>query len=514
MIALGVRYLTKYAVATDLSRARAEWPPHPGRVFMAMAAALFETMADPAERAALEWLESVPPPALRASDADERTSVRAYVPVNDQHGGIVGRVRQERGFPRTRPHDDCVYLIWTAEPSPETRTALSCICAKVTRVGHSMSAVQMWVLPAGEEPEPNWLPGSERLEAQFRVAGAGTVRSLEAAFNGEAIRRYDAFDEAVAAAHGREKRRLKNELQMEFPGGRPESKRPQLVQWQGYSRPIASGKDGPVLDGPFDESFVVLAKTEGAMLGLESTQQLTGALRNAAMKAAGEGPPEWLSGHDAAGVPSVHPHVAFFPLPYVGFEYSDGHVLGLGIAVPRDLRLTYCATRDEELRRFLGGLFFDSGTGEEREIGLWRNGVWRWTLEREKRERPPLALQRLSWTQPSRTWASVTPVVLHHHPKKRDGDIERIVKEAFVSALLPEPETVDIRSVSAVQGAGHAMALPPFTEGGANLCRFQTHVVTRFAQAVRGPMLVGRGRFRGYGLFRPLPDAEAAPWPN
>lgn len=100
MIALGIRYLTKYAVATDLARQQAEWPPHPGRVFMAMASAYFEAGADPAEREALEWLEAVPAPALRASEADERTRVRAYVPVNDVHGGILGRPRQDRAFPR------------------------------------------------------------------------------------------------------------------------------------------------------------------------------------------------------------------------------------------------------------------------------------------------------------------------------------------------------------------------------------------------------------------------------
>jgi CRISPR-associated protein Csb2 len=201
--------------------------------------------------------------------------------------------------------------------------------------------------------------------------------------------------------------------------------------------------------------------------------------------------------------------VAFFPLPYVGFEFADGHVLGLGIAVPRNIRLESCATREEELRRFMGPLFFDPNTGEERPITLWEKQAWRWQLEREMRERPPLTLQRSNWTKASRTWASVTPVVLHHHPKKREGDIERIVKEAFVSALFPEPEFVSVRSVSAVEGAGHAMGLPPFTEGGANLCRYQTHVVARFKQAVCGPMLVGRGRFRGYGLFRPMADGEA-----
>jgi CRISPR-associated protein Csb2 len=71
MLALGIRYLTGYAAATDVAAQAAEWPPHWGRVFMAMAAAHFENGGDAAERAALEWIEAAPVPALRASDADE-----------------------------------------------------------------------------------------------------------------------------------------------------------------------------------------------------------------------------------------------------------------------------------------------------------------------------------------------------------------------------------------------------------------------------------------------------------
>jgi CRISPR-associated protein Csb2 len=321
---------------------------------------------------------------------------------------------------------------------------------------------------------------------------------LESAFNGQAIREHDALEEAVASAKGKRKTALKAELRSRFPGGRPESKRPLLVSWQGYGPIGRSEGEDSVIEGPFDAEFVVLSKIDGPTLGLESTLQLTGAVRNAAMKAAGEAPPEWLSGHDANGNPTREPHVAFFPLPYVGFPHADGHVLGLGMAIPRSLR------NSEGLRRYLGPLLFDTGTGKERSIYLWNNDAWDWTMEREVRERPPLALQRVTWTRASRTWASVTPVVLHHHPKRREGDVERIVREAFVSALWPEPEDVEVRSVSRVEGAGHALSLPAFAEGGANLCRYQTHVRVRFAQRVRGPVLVGRGRYRGYGLFRPV----------
>jgi CRISPR-associated protein Csb2 len=100
-------------------------------------------------------------------------------------------------------------------------------------------------------------------------------------------------------------------------------------------------------------------------------------------------------------------------------------------------------------------------------------------------------------------------VVLHHYPKKsRAGDVDRIVREAFLSALLPEPEEIAIRSVSRFTGAGDARSLPPYEEGGANLCTYRTHVAVRFRDKIRGPILVGRARYRGYGLFRPYDEPE------
>jgi CRISPR-associated protein Csb2 len=68
-------YLTGYAVATNpATRDRAEWPPHPARVFMALAAAWFETEPPgaedegrddwTAEGAALRWLETLGDPVM------------------------------------------------------------------------------------------------------------------------------------------------------------------------------------------------------------------------------------------------------------------------------------------------------------------------------------------------------------------------------------------------------------------------------------------------------------------
>ena len=44
MLVVGIRYLNGWVMATHpTNREVAEWPPHPDRVFMALAAAHFET---------------------------------------------------------------------------------------------------------------------------------------------------------------------------------------------------------------------------------------------------------------------------------------------------------------------------------------------------------------------------------------------------------------------------------------------------------------------------------------
>lgn len=514
MTALGIRYLTGCCFASDLADPRSpEWPPHPGRVFMALAATHFETRGDEQERQALEWLEQAGVPAVSASDAFPRSFAETYVPVNDKHGGITWRGRQPRSFPAARPHEDSVYLVWDAEIPQTLRLALEDLCRKVTRIGHSASLVQMWVVGEPGTIRLNWLPRDATASYHMRVAEAGTLQYLRTSFNQEAIERYFDLTEAADAAKGKEKARLKKQLAESFPEGQPAARPPRLTRWQGYATADEVEPSPLVHPGPFDPDLIVLTKSDQEKIdsprknaqrrmGLEATLQLTSALRDAAMKAAGNSAPEWLSGHQPDGKPTTKPHAAFFPLPFVGAKHADGHILGLAIAIPRTLETE--GNRHDTIRTAIGALLFDEA-GKERTIRLWRGNVWKWSLSREKREYPPLTLRSATWTGPDTEWASVTPIVLHHYPKRnRENDVERILLEAFASAGLPEPAELRAQPVSLVTGAGHARSMPQFTEGGENLCRYQVHVVVKFPCPVRGPVLVGRGRFCGYGLLRPL----------
>ena len=138
-LALTWEYLTGYAVATDpSSRERAEWPPHPARLFLALAAAWFETEPPSddhaahaewaAEGAALKWLESLGDPELLLPEvtADaHRTMVTVYVPVNDKAGPSaaslqscpsMNRSKQPRTFPKVWVgRQPCLALWETAE---------------------------------------------------------------------------------------------------------------------------------------------------------------------------------------------------------------------------------------------------------------------------------------------------------------------------------------------------------------------------------------------------------------
>jgi len=77
MFSLAIRYLNGWAMAAadGARKEQVEWPPHPDRVFMALAAAWFETGEDPAEGEALRWLEALEPPAIAASEAEIRRSM-------------------------------------------------------------------------------------------------------------------------------------------------------------------------------------------------------------------------------------------------------------------------------------------------------------------------------------------------------------------------------------------------------------------------------------------------------
>ncbi len=544
MLALALRYLNDWAMAAadGAKKTLAEWPPHPDRVFMALAAAYFETDDGDkdAEKAALEWLEQLPPPALSASPAEYRTTVTHYVPVNDPAlagkkkiselarapaadlGALKGaglslvpefRSRQPRAFPVAVPHRPVVHLIWPDTAAPDDhRLSLEALCRKVTHVGHSASLVQMWL--DDSPPAVTLIPQVGVTSRPIRVPSRGRLAYLQARCNREAVIRHADLTHrigqlklAVKAAKGGEKKApraalaaCEDTMSQAFPEGAPVSLRPLPGRWQSYGTPepnVPAEAPGSV----FDPRLVVLA-LKGSKLTLRSTLNVMDALRNAVMKASPAPLPEWLTGHTPDGRSSTTPHLAFLPLPFVGRRHAQGQLMGVALALPRGLDPRDAARCLDPLLR--------EDDGQSRRIHLYDSRSFDCTAELEQRDTPPLNLLADTWTRPSRYWASVTPVVLDRHFDGRDrwARAAESVKTACEFAGLPRPRDVLLHPVSMFEGVPPSRDFPPLYRKSDGGRRHHAHALIVFDAPVSGPVLIGAGRYRGYGLCRPHDAVE------
>src|SRR5690606_31905591 len=125
VFAIEVEFLMSRAIATQWGqRDRAEWPPHPQRLFSALVAAHFELDMGSAAERALRWLETLPPPEIQVDpEPDYRPPLSHWVPVNDEVAKaekgradfrhvLERRNRQERFFPAVIPEDPIVVYQW------------------------------------------------------------------------------------------------------------------------------------------------------------------------------------------------------------------------------------------------------------------------------------------------------------------------------------------------------------------------------------------------------------------
>ncbi|MCX7702202.1 MAG: type I-U CRISPR-associated protein Csb2, partial [Gemmataceae bacterium] len=367
-LTIGWEYLTGRCVATDpSSRERAEWPPHPGRVYLALAATWFETGEDPAQGEALRWLETLGDPEMWLPPSDRvfrQTVVGVYVPVNDAAGPAasllqsapITRSKRPRTFPSVWVGSSACYLHWpqaAEEDVQRHRAALAQLCGEVTRIGHSSSLVRMWVADD--------VPSSAELESLVPDEGLADLRlrtnqgvSIDRLPDETGIRQINEFArlEAILTAPAADPggRKMKRQAQEEYErifgqkwGKRatpPPLRRPRLGLWTGYRRrdPRSSC---PVRHTIFDQDVLILSRVSGPHLPLTATVTVTQALRGAILSHLGSNIPEWVSGHLANGEPlrDGRERLAIIPLPSVGHEHADGHLLGVGLvftrAVPR-----------------------------------------------------------------------------------------------------------------------------------------------------------------------------------
>lgn len=396
-----------------------------------------------------------------------------------------------------------MFLHWPESDPGEHFSCLERVCGKVTRIGHSASLVQMWASTEPPDMPANWLPDEIRATERFRVAGPGTLRYLEQRFNRQEVDTY--FELMAAAGDGSDRRRQRDAklaLQENFLGQAPTRLRPELSVTHGYA-PRGTAQRTAAPGTVFDPRLLVFAlqREDGPYrhLDLSATLQVTGRLRESVLSHLSADIPEVLSGHYGSGR-SERPHLSIFPLSFVGREHAHGGILGVAVAVPREID-------EADRQKLLGSL------AKLREEGLKLGALGKWRLEAPGGVAWRETLRDRAWTgypDGARQWATVTPYVFDRHAKAKDkaayqdelaGSIqqswERVRQSEEVSA------EVVVTPVSAHVGVPAAHEFPRLQRKDGSECR-HTHAILIFSQPVVGPVLLGAGRYRGYGLCRPL----------
>ncbi len=560
----------RYSATAHHDRQEPEWPPHGARLFSAIVAVWADSDPPEAvERAALEWLEAQPPPRITAPEAVRRRVVSHFVPVNDAavvpaaqykrradevegliaqweneldaSGGEItkkierlqtkidakrnvdslvsgprntnpdsaeallpdGRVKKERYFPSvtlvetatggastksarlvsgegapataTKRLPAVVYA-WDDSPPVGVAQALDGLLARVTRLGHSSSLVSCRLRDSA--PVATHMPG-----------------------NGAEMLRWVRPGQLVALQDEHRQHQAIRPRSLPFRGVR-------------YSATVLDSSDSAETATPATAGdWIVLELRPPRSRPMTRTVELTRVLRKSVLSHVPDPPPEGVSGHRHDGRPTTSPHIAFLALPNVGHQHGDGRIMGMAISLPHDLG---GAARNATLRGI--GAWESKRADRSMHLQLGRNG----TVEMQ-RGHPPIALVSLRpevWARPSRWWASATPVALPAHPgnlrradpvarAKAWARAEEAVARSCEHVGLPRPIDVRVSFVSLLTGAHPAGDFPIFKQGRpehGEVVRRLVHVAVEFAEEVRGPLMLGSGRFLGLGLMGPMDD--------
>lgn len=460
-----------------------DWPPQPDRIFSALVAAWASRGQNRHETEAIEWLEVLPPPRILASEAAPRTVPKVFVPPNDSRSdkkknarGVFPplRSRQPRRFPATRPHDPVVRLFWDGVVmTDDILAALQRLAGDTAYVGHSASLTRCRFLRADESTRSDETRYAERRIYEGRFA----------------------------------------ELRRSFDAGR----RPPLGALMSRQAEVKVPSSNV-----FGDRWLLLEHVGGDMPDLRACALVAKTIRQAVLSGyqrigLEDRIPEVVSGHAADGSPAHAPHLAIVPLAFTGYPHADGRVMGFALIPPRgdailddkDFRdaLRKLAPIDEERGRRILTIRRKEGAPRDRTFSVDLSPIFEAPADKR-------SLDPSFYVRAARSFATVTPIALDRHLKEkgdaRGEEIMAQIASACRNIGLPEPNVILPDKHSAVDGApsaypsGKSPVWMRWRLPQSIASRQLTHAVIRFAAPVEGPVILGAGRFVGFGLCRPL----------
>lgn len=439
--------------------ARGEWPPSPARLFAALVAADGTRQAcSVTDGSELAWFERLPPPMIHADGRPCHQSLAPRYVVRHKgnaekgtHQEYVGRLGVvNRAGARVAPRDPCVVYSWNVEPpSEQVLDALRRRAARVGYLGASDSPVRMRVTTWPPAASSNVFVPDRRGELVIDVPAPGHVEVLD--------RMYDAW-----CAHGASVSRLQfpalhHGVAYRAPGSTEPVDRGTVVAWLRLGPPV-SGRRLSTVTALFKEAV------------LSQHQSIFGE------------PPAILHGHGFTG--SGYEIARYLALPDVGYRWSRGRIHGLALWMPPDSDIA------ERRRARDAALAIRQLAGRGVDVSV---------APRDDEPRP-LASHPDRWLRRSRRWVTASPAI---HERRRTLDLAEVARWCRHAGVA---EPVAFRSARTPLIAG-ALDLAPVEVNRPGRPRLPySHVELLFEKAVSGPVVIGSGRQRGFGLCVPVDE--------
>ena len=456
------------AVTGELTRG--EWPPSPARLFAALVAAdgtrQVSRVTDGHE---LLWLEGLPPPAIHAQpepchqklqpryvveqrESFARKSVRGKPPELFSHHEYLGRVPAlQRSGVRVSLRSPLVVYRWDVErPHEETLMSLARRAARVGYLGAADSPVRIRVaaaLPQGT-PVEVFFPDA-RGDVQIRVSRPGDVDLLD--------RMFDAWQERGASVTRSQFPALLHLATYRSPGAHKAMDHGEVVAWLRV-QPAVSGR----------RISAVTALFKAAVL--DRHQRMHGE------------PAAILHGHGFTR--PGYDLARYLALPDVGYPRSRGRIHGLALWLPPESEHVH-RQKAREATVAIDGLV---GHGIETAAEPFGD------------EERPWAANHRRWRGPSATWVTAFPVIHERRGVPGLSEATRWCRHAG----LPDPVAFRSSRTPLLPGAVDLAPVEVNRPGRPALP--YSHAEFRFAEPIAGPVVVGAGRQRGFGLCAPVDD--------
>jgi CRISPR-associated protein Csb2 len=453
-----------------------EWPPSPMRVFQALVAGsragCRQCTWSEKKAEAFRWLECRTAPRIIAPEARRANGYTFFVPNNDSDKKFERQERLTSKF--VRPH-----IVATG---------------RVADVGPTLH--YLWPVADDEWETAHAHVETLCQEARYLMAlgwgidqAVGVGRTLA--------------EDAVALLNGREWRAWDRvgagrcKLRIPVPGSLKQLEQAHesflgRLNRNQFCPPLKVSRfesvayfSANVLPRRFHVAFEF---PDGVAFGQEAANEVAAMVRSLACQLAKKDTHEFPGGSESFVAGHVNsakltpPRFSYLPLPTIGHRYADGMIRRVLIAEPFGGDGSHASWAESRLRN---GLLKDIH-GSERAVLLEPRSSSRGVIDRYVRE--------------SRTWTSVTPIVL---PGFDDCEYEKAVRLCFDALRQANLSVKGVQELSLRKAPYWPGALHPAQYRRPDYLRHLPtwHLKLVFREPVAGPLSIGAGRHCGLGVM-------------